>query len=442
MNTIYTVRQLTDRLRRNLEQAFPFVWVRGEVSNVARPASGHVYFSLKDQDALLQCVWFRGQQRGEELFDPLTGEVFENGPRPGLAQCMENGQQILCAGRITVYAPRGACQMVVELAQDAGQGRLAEAFAALKLRLEAKGYFAPERKRPLPNNPQRVAIVTAPTGAVIHDFIRIAATRGCGASLRLHPVPVQGNGAAAAIAAALREVNAQGWAQVVALLRGGGSLEDLWAFNEEIVADAVFASAIPVIAGIGHEVDTSMADMTADVRAATPSHAAQLLWPARGELEQRVDGAELALQTAGARFLTDRASTLGRMEQALHWLSPVRALQNKEARFALCAERLHRAGERLLADRESVVQRLQERLARSMALRPQALGARLENLTVRLEAASPLAPLERGYALVRHTRGGVLRSVEEAAVGGDVEIVVRDGSVAARVTGVNKGKRI
>lgn len=460
MTDIYTVRDLTDKLRRSMEGLFPFVWVKGEVSNVSRPGSGHVYFSLKDADALLNCVWFRGQQRGAEHFDPLTGEVFEDGPRPSLAHGMTNGQQIMCAGRITVYAPRGSYQLVVELAQDAGQGQLHAAFEALKLKLAERGFFARERKRSLHANPCRVAIITAPTGAVIHDFLRVASTRGSGAELRLYPVPVQGATAAPAIVQALRHVNEEGWAQVVALLRGGGSLEDLWAFNEETVAEAVFQSGIPVIAGIGHEVDVSMADMTADVRAATPSHAAQLLWPDREEMIQQVDAWETALQEAMQRFLSQRRQELEQREQALNWLSPERSLRRSEERFINHFQRLQLAGERILSQRDVLVRALDERLRRcaeaplerrnlrlaqqgealrnSLELHLRKFEAMLEQWDIRLHAASPLLPLERGYALVRDAQGQVLRSVDAASRDAHVEILLRDGRLDAAITDIHK----
>ena len=302
---ILTVRALTEQLRRSLEGRFPFVWVRGEVSNLSRPGSGHIYFSLKDQDAQLQCVWFRGQQRQAEQgqsFDPLTGEVFDS-PRPSPLELLRNGLDMLCAGRISVYAPRGQYQMLVELVQPAGQGLLAQAFEERKRRLAEAGYFAQERKRLPPWNPQRVALITSPSGAAVHDFLELARDRGSGAQIRLFPASVQGEEAAPEIVRALETANEQNWAQVIVLIRGGGSLEDLWAFNEESVAEAVFHSRLPVVAGIGHEVDVTLADMTADLRAATPSHAAQLLWPLRAELRQRLDESEAALRRAFAARL-------------------------------------------------------------------------------------------------------------------------------------------
>lgn len=481
MSAVLTVRELTEHLRRKIEGSFPFVWVRGEVSNLSRPSSGHVYFALKDADALLNCVWFRGQQRDAETFDPLTGEVFEDGPRRSLAHILENGQQVLCAGRITVYAPRGAYQLVVELAQDAGLGALHAAFEKLKMRLAARGFFARERKRSLPFNPSRVAVVTAPTGAAIRDFLRLAAERGCGAHIRIYPALVQGASAAADIVNAMQIAQSEDWAQVLALIRGGGSLEDLWAFNEEAVAEAVFTARIPVIAGVGHEVDISMADMTADVRAATPSHAAQLLWPARGELTQRVDDVETALRHAAQGGLERHAARLAAADQALGWLSPLRALQRLEERLFFLEERLQRASRQMpercdvslrqwenrcaavfggewSGGRETQLRLLATRLERVMeiavqeretclSVREQRLryegerridGARrnLDNLSVRLAGLDPLKPLDRGYALLRGISGEIVRSIRQTPPGTLLDVTLRDGRLAAAVTGI------
>lgn len=461
MNSILSVRELTDALRRKVEGAFPFVWVKGEVTNVARPSSGHVYFSLKDADALINCVWFRGQQRPAETFDPLTGEVFTDGPRRNQAQSLENGQQLLCAGRVTVYAPRGSYQLLVELVQDSGLGQLHAAFENLKARLAEKGFFAAARKRPLPVNPTRVALITAPTGAAVRDFVRLAADRGAGADIRLYPVLVQGEGAAPSIVRAMQAVQEEGWASVVVLVRGGGSLEDLWAFNEERVAEAVFQCRIPVLAGIGHEVDVSMCDMTADMRAATPSHAAQLLWPSRTTLMQQVDSVENALQDAMENALERAAERLQAHERALGWLSPVRALGRLEDNFTAKRERLELAMTRFMDGQQLKLQHLtgrmvaafgpektrhkadtlaqySQRLQWAMDAAVQKCSARLEQHAVSLEALSPLAPLERGYALLCDARGQVVRSVDAASVGDSLDVRLVDGSLTVTVDAAQK----
>ena len=341
---ILTVRELTEQLRKSLEGRFPFVWVRGEVTNFSRPGSGHVYFSLKDQDAQLQCVWFRHMQRqNDQSFDPLTGEVFDK-PRPSPLELLRNGLDVLCAGRISVYAPRGQYQLAVELVQPAGEGLLAQAFEESKRKLAGLGYFSQERKRALPRDPQRIALITSPTGAAIHDFLELARMCGSGSRIRLFPTLVQGAEAAPAITRALAEANAQNWAQAIVLVRGGGSLEDLWPFNEENVAQAIFESRLPVLAGIGHEVDVTRADMTADMRAATPSHAAQLLWPLRAELHQRVDETWSALRRAMERRLEMAGQGLRECEKALAWFSPQRHHERLYERLASLEAALVRAG--------------------------------------------------------------------------------------------------
>ena len=438
MSTILTVRELTRQIRTGLEARFPFVWVRGEVSNLARPSSGHLYFSLKDSDALLNCVWFKAAQRDREGFDPLTGEVFPEGPRPSLAHTLRDGEQILCAGRITVYAPRGGYQLLVDLAQPDGMGRLALTFEARKRKLAAQGYFAPERKRKLPSHPLNVAVITAPGGAAIRDFLRIAEERGYGARIGVYPVPVQGAAAAPAIAAALARVNAEGWAQVAVLIRGGGSLEDLWAFNEEIVADAVFASAVPVLAGIGHEVDASMADMTADVRAATPSHAAQILWPLRSELARRVDELEILLQRAHARCFETVAMRLQTLRQALRWLSPVKVLERKFEAAAQARAGMRRAMIRLLERREHLLEQSGLRLCAQAGIMLRAPERALEHAVANLRALDPHAPLERGYALAYDDRGHLLRSVHDAKQGDALRLRLRDGTLDASVKEVRE----
>jgi exodeoxyribonuclease VII large subunit len=433
------VRELTERLRENLEGAFPFVWVRGEVTNLTRPGSGHVYFSLKDRDAQIQCVWFLQQQRragrGRD-FDPLTGEVYAD-PRPSPLDALRNGATMLCAGRVSLYAARGQCQLVVELLQDEGRGALALAFEERRRRLAELGYFAVERKRLLPYDAKRVALITSATGAAIHDFLTLGAQRGGGAQIRLFPTAVQGGAAAAEIAAALHCASAQGWAQVIVLIRGGGSLEDLWPFNEEAVAEAVFRSPIPVLAGIGHEVDVTLADMTADARAATPSHAAQLLWPPRAELAQRLDDARGALRRVAASRLAGMERVLQERTRALHWLSPLRFLARLRERLERTLSALERTLPRRLADAQRrLVQKrnmLRAHLLRSLERREHALA----RLTLAVEKTSPLAPLKKGYALVSTANGDILRSVRQIAPGHEVHVRLDDGRLSAVVSAVS-----
>ncbi len=433
LSSILTVKELTDSIKRILDSQFPFVWVKGEVSNLSRPSSGHVYFSLKDNDALLNCVWFKGNQRAEEGFDPFTGEVFSDGPRPSMAANLTNGQQILCAGNLSVYAQRGSYQLTVALVQDDGRGALYAAFEALKAKLMAQGYFNPERKRTLAYNPKRVAVVTAPSGAAIHDFLRLASGRGTGAHIRIYPTLVQGEGAALAMSQTIELIAKQGWAEVVVLIRGGGAIEDLWAFNEECLAKSIFNSPIPVLAGIGHEVDVTLADMTADVRAATPSHAAQILWPEREDLMQYVDGLELALSDALYDKIDSCAKNLQMREQALQWLSPLRIWQRQEDRLKNCHERLVHCGQNILEKNNAKLQNYIDILPDAHMRYTQNVHNLIESYSLRLKAVSPIAPLERGYALLRSEQGQVLSSVNDVELNQCVNMTLLDGQILAKV---------
>ena len=456
MSRIFTVTELAAQVRESLEGAFPFVWVRGQVSNLSRPASGHVYFSLKDEGALLNAVWFCNERRGASGFDPFTGEVFEGGARPHLALTMEEGREVLAAGRVSLYGPRGACQLVVDLLQDAGVGALQREFELLRLELESKGWFATERKRPLPVNPQRVAVVTSLEGAALRDFLRIAAPRGLGGCIRIYPTLVQGAEAPAGIVRALEAVNAQGWAEVAVLIRGGGSLEDLWAFNDRAVAEGVFNSRVPVLSGVGHEVDVTICDLVADLRAATPSHAAQLLWTEREIFAQEVDEADIFLRRALARGLERCAERLDLLVRGLAWLSPRRGLEASWERLRALAERFLRARLFKLDALEAAVERC-ERVLRPdyPARRAELYGERLENLSGRLlgalrhgivlkenavtgpaaalRALDPYLPLERGYSLAHLPNGKLLRSVGDVKPGVALNVALRDGRVDAVV---------
>ena len=473
---ILSVSALTGAIKDNLEGAFPFVWVRGQVVNLSRPGSGHVYFSLRDEGSSLAAVWFKGNQKAGERFDPLTGEVYEEGPRPSLALSLENGQEIVCAGRIAVYGARGVYQLVVELAQESGFGRLHEEFERLRNRLDALGYFAAERKRPLPAHPARVALITAPGGAAIHDFLRVAENRGLGATVRVYPTPVQGEAAPPVIMAAMRRIADEGWAEVIVLIRGGGSIEDLWAFNHEGLAGLVFASPAPVLAGIGHEVDFTLADMTADLRAATPSHAAQLLWPAREELRGQWRALAESLEQAGDRVFARSQTRLDALARELEWRSPQRLISGWHERL-IAGVRLLRGSGRLFWEREQARLRalsgklengpdplpartarlaeLERRLAasgpsgmerRSAVLETMAAALRrmpgplldraghsLDRAGLRLEAVNPLAPLERGYALAFKADGHIVKKTGDAAPGETLRLMVSDGGIRVRV---------
>ncbi|MBU1040116.1 MAG: exodeoxyribonuclease VII large subunit [Proteobacteria bacterium] len=503
MSHILSVTDLTQALKDVLEAEFPFIWVRGQVTNLARPASGHMYFTLSDAGAALPVVWFKNSQgRGNkgagggesadraEKIDPLTGEVLE--PGPGVAAALTDGQEVLVAGRVTVYAARGAYQLVAELVQQSGVSDLALAFEALKRKLADQGWFDEARKRPVPANPARVALITSPQGAAVRDFLRLAEARGTGAALRIYPALVQGDAAPAQIAAALDAANADAWpgggkAEVIALIRGGGSLEDLWAFNTEMVAEAMIRSRVPVVTGVGHEPDVSIADFVADKRFSTPSAVASGLWPLRADLMQAVDGLEAELSRTFGAFMERKLAQLSELRRGLSWLSPVQRLARLEDTWLETSRRLEAAGRRLLGARRerlagavrdltrafgpAVVEARQERLdsavrdltrafgpaelserqSRVDALRERATlavdialgqaGRQVDVLAARLAGLDPEGPLARGYSLVRIERTGrFLRSTGDVLAGDRLGVRTADGEVAAVVAGMTEGK--
>ncbi|MDP3425939.1 MAG: exodeoxyribonuclease VII large subunit, partial [Humidesulfovibrio sp.] len=432
MSHIFSVTDLTQAIKDVLEAEFPFIWVRGQVTNLARPASGHMYFTLSDSGAALPVVWFRTSQgRGSkgagggdsadmaEHIDPLTGEVLE--PGRDVAAALADGQEVLVAGRITVYAARGAYQLGAELVQQSGVSDLALAFEALKRKLSDKGWFDEARKKPIPASPARVALITSPQGAAVRDFLRLAEARGTGAAIRIYPALVQGAAASAQIAAQLDAANADAWpagakADVIALIRGGGSLEDLWAFNTEVVAEAMVRSGIAVVTGVGHEPDVSIADFVADKRFPTPSAVASGLWPLRADLMQAVDGLEAELSRAFGAFMERKLAQLSELRRGLSWLSPVQRLARLEQSWLETSERLASAGQRLLGARgerlagavrdlsrafgPAVVEARQERLASALRGLTRAFGpAELSARQVRVEALRERATLAVGIAL-------------------------------------------
>lgn len=467
MSHILAVSDLTRALKDVLEAEFPFVWVRGQVTNLARPASGHLYFTLSDAEAQLSVVWFRGSQGrggksgpGEDRIDPLTGEVLE--PGADVSANISDGQEVLAAGRISVYAPRGSYQLIAELVQPAGVSSLAAAFEALKRKLAEQGLFDEARKKPIPPNPARVALITSPHGAAVRDFLRLSEARGTGAQLRIYPSLVQGDAAPGQIAAQLDAVNKDGWAEVVALIRGGGSLEDLWAFNTELVAEAMARSAIPVVTGVGHEPDVSIADYVADRRFSTPSAVAAGLWPLRADLMQAVDGLEAELVRAMSQRLERAEGQVAELSRALAWLSPAQRLERLETGWREASQRLLGAGGRYFDERGRDVARtlrgltrafgpqavdaraeqlraLSERLALAVDLRLSDASRRAELLAARLVGLDPEAPLTRGYSLVHvlDDTGGaerLLRSASQVSPGDRLRVRTGRGAVAAVVT--------
>ena len=433
-----TVSELTRRLQGLLETEFVDVWVEGEVSNLKRAASGHMYFSLKDAGAQIRAVVWKTDAR-----------LLRFKPRDGM--------QVLARGSLRVYPPRGDYQVSVQVLEPLGKGSLAQAFEELKERLEKEGLFAPGRKRPLPLLPRRIAVVTSPTGAVIRDILRVLHRRYPSLEVLVYPVRVQGEEAAGEIARAISALNRLGGLDVVILARGGGSLEDLWAFNEESVARAIAASRIPTLSAVGHETDVTIADFVADVRAATPSAAAERVVQPREELQARVNaagnrlGAALRLRLARTRARVEAAAAhrvfaaeqgrlhvraqrvdelVRRGERAL-----VRRLETSRERAGRKRERLEvlRWDRQLAVRRERVARRV-ERLHGLLRGRVDQRRARLAGMAGRLEGLSPVAVLGRGYALVWDEATGVLlRDAGETELGHVLRVRLHKGTVHATV---------
>ncbi len=436
-----SVSQLNRDVRLLLETELPRLWVEGELSNLARPASGHVYFSLKDDGAQIRCAFFRQRQRG-------------------LAFRPENGRQVLVRGRVSLYEPRGDYQMIVEQMEEAGEGELRRRFDALKKKLAAEGLFDQALKRRLPRLPRRVGVVTSPTGAAVRDILQVLARRFPAVPVIVYPTAVQGDAAAPGIVAAIETAGRRTECDVLILARGGGSLEDLWSFNEEAVARAVRASPIPVLTGVGHEIDFTIADFAADLRAPTPSGAAELVVPDWREWSARLDQGARRLASGLDRRLEGRGQTLDRLARRLTLASPARRLRQQQerldslsrrmasARSALlvtAGHRLERQHARLLA--ASPAGRLKElhgrlRLAdrtlrRVMPERLQGLRTRLAGDARALNTVNPLATLERGYAIVSTEPGdAVLREAATVEPGARIRARVARGSLTAVVESI------
>ncbi len=435
---IFTVSELTETMAVLLQQAFPDIWVSGEISGLKRPSSGHAYFTLKDKDAQLRCACFRGSLM-KLRFAP------------------QDGMAVLARGRIDVYAPRGDYQLIVEALEPQGSGALQLAFEQLKKRLAEEGLFDAARKRPLPALPRRIGIVTSPAGAAIHDIIQVLSRRFPGVHVRLYPASVQGAGSIEAVVAGIEHFSQAGWAEVIIVGRGGGSLEDLWTFNEERVARAIAACSIPVISAVGHETDFTIADFVADHRAPTPSAAAEIVLPSRQQVEDRLTNAVKSMNqslryrlTALSNLLHERG--VERATSILRRTLGMAGQKNDDFRY-----RLHRASLSLLGKWRKTQEGLQTRLlgqdpriilaesrhkeerlcsclGQAMRLLMLKTKARQEALRGQLDQLSPLKVLERGYAIVQDEGGKAVRSAAEAQAGSEIGVRLWQGSLLARVT--------
>ncbi len=441
---VLSVSELNSAIRGLLEGRFPFVSVAGEISNLHRPYSGHSYFTLKDSAAQIKAVLFKTQQR-----------YLERPPK--------DGDHVVCRGRISVYEPRGDYQLIVDTLDYQGIGALQQAFAQLKGRLAAEGLFDEHRKRPLPPYPAQIALITSPQGAAVHDFIRIATRRWPSLRISVFPVAVQGNQAAGEMIKALAALNRQGRAELIVLCRGGGSIEDLWCFNDEHLARAIRASAIPVVSAVGHEIDFTIADFAADLRAPTPSGAAELCTPDAPALRQRLQQNQLRLWRVMEHRLVHCQQHLHLTRQRLF------TLPHRLTRLTLHLDHLatrlssgilgqfHQHSERLQAATLRLNQHnprhrldlMEQRLHSAILRLTQAMDQQLQEQQLRfahtaalLHALSPLATLGRGYAIVRSVgpRPRLITSASQVQPGDRVEALLQQGKIVGVVEKTEKNK--
>jgi len=434
---IFTVSDLTVRIRDLLSKNFTDIFVQGEISNCRPAASGHIYFTLKDERAQVRCVFFKQQQRGMKF-------------RP------EDGVSVMVRGSISVYEARGEYQIYVESLEPVGRGALQLAFEQLKKRLAEEGLFDAGRKKPLPLLPSRIGLITSPTGAAVRDVVRILRRRFPNVHLTLYPVRVQGEGAAAEIVDALRYFSKKRAADVILLVRGGGSLEDLWSFNEEIVAREITASAIPVITGVGHETDFTIADFVADVRASTPSAAAELVVQTRREFDRHIADLRGAAESLVRYRLLELSRRVHELAGRRGFRRPLDLLRQRRqradeltSRLALgLRSRLEFSRKRLTAahlriarfDFRAKVAALRLRLEKrghDLGVRAERMlrlkRLRWERLSLQLQERSPLKVLERGYAIATDAAGNVLRDAAQVAVGDNIVVTLRQGKLGAEV---------
>ena len=431
---VLTVSQLNARARRLLEEVFPQVWVEGELSTLARPSSGHLYFTLKDSGAQVRCAFFR-QHAARVRMD------------------LRDGLLVRARGRVSVYEGRGDYQMIIDTLEPAGDGALRQAFEALKLKLQTEGLFAGERKRPLPSHPTRIGVITSPSGAAVRDIISVFGRRAPFIELLISPTAVQGREAAPQIVSALQRADRAGFDALI-LARGGGSLEDLWPFNEEAVARAVAACRTPIVSAIGHETDVSICDFVADVRAPTPSAAAELLSPDTPAMLQqlqryqrqlhqgmktrlthehlRLDALRRRLRHPGER-LAQQSQRLDELELRLQRAWRQRRDQHQQQLANLQGRLQQQHPERLLRLLHERLEQLNQRLPRAMQLQLQQRRQRLESTAQGLHLISPLATLGRGYSILFDEQGQAIRSQHDTQPGQQLQARLAEGQLRLRV---------
>jgi len=435
---IYSISELNAELKALIEESFPFVWIFGEISNFRIPASGHFYFTMKDGSSQIGAVMFRGQQRHLKF-------------RP------EDGMSVTGMGRLGVYAPRGTYQIILEYLEPSGIGALQIAFEKLKKRLADEGCFDDEYKKPLPFLPRQISIVTSLSGSVVHDMLKTINRRFANLHIQIIPVKVQGPGSAEEIVAALELLNARNEADVAVLARGGGSLEDLQAFNTEWVARAIFASKIPIISAVGHETDYTICDFVADLRAPTPSAAAELVVPEKIELQRRCHDVLMRLKT-NINYYFDRLR-FKLKEKSKRLVDPRRNLEDHRLRLDDFVTRLNRSfclqvrrereylefwQDRLNANNPELfmvkskqkLEQIVEKLIKSLIIYNHSKKIKTRELNAKLEALNPLAILARGYSVTRTIpKAAVVKDSQDVALDQDLEVMLAKGRLICRVKG-------
>ncbi len=435
---VYSVSQLNQEVKQLLQKRFPLLWIEGELSNLARPTSGHIYFSLKDEQAQVRCAMFRNANR-QLSFQP------------------EDGMHVLARARVGLYEPRGEYQLTVEHMEEAGVGILQRRYEELKRKLSNEGLFNEAHKQSLPAFPNTLSIVTSATGAALHDILSVLRRKYPILAVRIYAVPVQGEASADAIVSAIRTINQRKDCDVIILARGGGSIEDLWSFNEEPVARAIYASNLPIVTGIGHEVDFTIADFVADLRAATPSAAAELIVPHQEELIEMLEQFRKSLLSSIQDYLSTIYQSIDWIIQRLEFLHPKQAiLRNKEQlvelrRRALSAIQLklsnqHNQLNKLLIrfENQSPKARVHEAkiqlfnahrdLHRLLLMQFEQRNHQLKALTRTLDAVSPLGTLNRGYSIVtRASNSQIIHDADQVTLHEKILIQLAKGRLSAHI---------
>ncbi len=434
---VLKVTELTRQIKAQLEGRFTQIWVQGEVSNLRRQSSGHVYFSLKDAGSQLPCVLFArdAAQQGFQL---------------------EDGMEVLLFGSLSVYAPHGRYQLIAKMTVQSGQGRLQMELEHLKQKLAAEGLFEQERKRPLPTLPMRIAVVTSPTGAAVRDFLRILRRRNYKGEVVIFPARVQGKGAEKEVASMLEYAGASKDFDLVVITRGGGSIEDLWAFNEEVLARAVAACPLPVISAVGHEIDTVLTDYVADQRAETPSAAAELISSLAIEAEQRLEQAQSNLLYWIETGITERRRSLSELQAKMHIIAPERQVEmlgmklddlenhlSQSLQMRLTRERtkLAQHSQRLAEHHPRIkislahqaLEHLDQRFTRAAQVDTHTKREHLLHLQKRLENSSLNATLRRGYAVLKNTDGAIISSTHSGQAEDQLIAQLNDGELTLKV---------